>query len=207
MWHLLGRNLVRWRTLLRFLCWLLQQTHYCSKQGFCGAARSSSNTARHTAQASWRSWPLPRIFHPQHPLTPSFFPFQGGPVLKGSRQTHTFIVRYNKSYQLVHLILWQQSITFIWFRLVWNWAESVSWKACLDWQTPEADAARAVIPNKKMPWEISNNKETLHRPPFRTVLWAHTCKTKWWAGRSPVLEHGGAGGRCVWGIPTAWPTA
>lgn len=205
MWHLLGRNLVRWRTLLRFLCWLLQQTHYCSKQGF--AERWGLVAILHVTQRR-RAGGLDLFpeFSTLSTLSPlPFFPFQGGPVLKGSRQTHTFIVRYNKSYQLVHLILWQQSITFIWFRLVWNWAESVSWKACLDWQTPEADAARAVIPNKKMPWEISNNKETLNRPPFRTVLWAHTCKTKWWAGRSPVLEHGGAEGRCVWGIPTADP--
>lgn len=161
---------------------LLQQTHYCSNLELCrAAARSSSNAVCHPAQASWRSWPLPRVFHLQHnPLTPSFFPFQGGPVLKGSGQIYTFIVRYNKSYQLVHLILWQQSITFIRFRLVWNWAESISWKACLDWQTPEADAAGAVIPNKKMPWEISNNKETLNRPQFRTALWARMSKIKWW---------------------------
>lgn len=194
---------------MQFLHRLLQQTHYCSKLGFCrAAARCSSNAVHYTAQASWGSWPLPRIFHPQHtPLTLSFFPFPGGPVLKGSRQIYTFIVRYNKSYQLVHLILWQQSIMFIWFRLVWNWAESISWKACLDWQTPEADAARATIPNKKIPWEISNNKETVNRPQLRAVLWACMSKIKWWAGRLPVREHGGSRGCCVWGIPAIRFTA
>lgn len=138
------------------------------------AVWSSGNAARYTAQAKQRSWPLPRIFHPLHPpplpfLFFFFFPFQGGSVLKGSGQIYTFIVRYNKSYQLVHLILWQQSIMFIWFRLVWNWAESTSWNACLDWQSPEAEAARAFIPNK-MPWEISNNREALNSPWFRGVL-------------------------------------
>lgn len=159
MWHLLGRRMVRKRTLVWFLCWLLQQTHYSSKLGFCRVAARSSNAVCYTAQASWRSWPLSRIFHSQHsPLTPSFFPLQGGPMLKGSRQIYTFIVKYNKSYQLVHLILWQQSIMFIWFRLVWNWAESISWKACLDWKTPEADPGKTLISNK-MPWEISNTRK------------------------------------------------
>lgn len=101
-------------TLTSFFCWLLQPSSYCSNWDFAewqSGLQAMPHVTQHRQNRDLDLFlefsTLPPAFIPAFFFLFSFFfLFQGGPVLKGSGQIYTFIVRYNKSYQPVHLILW-----------------------------------------------------------------------------------------------------